>query len=87
MEIKQEIKELIVTSLKLEDIKPSEIQDNEPIFQDGLGLDSIDALELALALQKHFRITIDSQKQNLKEVFYSVNTLADFIKEETNGQK
>lgn len=84
--INQEIKELIVKSLKLEDIKPSDIKDDEPIFSDGLGLDSIDALELALAIQKYFNINMDSQKHDLKKVFYSVNTLAEFIEGEKNAK-
>ena len=54
--LKQQIKELIINSLELEDIKPENINDSEPIFGEGLGLDSIDALELGIALKKKFGV-------------------------------
>ena len=53
-QLKNEIKEVIISSLQLEDIKPENIVDSEPLFGDGLGLDSIDALELGVALKKKF---------------------------------
>lgn len=80
-EIKDKLKDLIVAGLNLEDIKSSDINDDEPLFGEGLGLDSVDALEIALMVQKEFGISLDSKNTNLKEVFYSVSSLAKFIKE------
>ncbi|MCH5322628.1 MAG: acyl carrier protein [Helicobacter sp.] len=83
MNLIDEIKSLIITSLNLPDLKPSDIEDNAPLFNEGLGLDSVDALELSLAIQKKYGITFDARTTNLREVFYSAKSLADFI-EETN---
>lgn len=74
-----EIKELIISSLGLEDITPEDIQDDAPLFGEGLGLDSVDALELGLALQKHFDIQFNTKTQNLREHFKDINTLAAFV--------
>ena len=79
--LEEEIKLLIIESLELEDITAGDIKDEEALFGDGLGLDSIDALELGLALKKHFNITLTSNKEENKKHFYSVKTLADFIRE------
>lgn len=73
-----ELKELIIKRLKLEDIKPDEIQDDGPLFGEGLGLDSIDALELVVALEKNYGIRIPDEDVG-KEAFRSVNALADYI--------
>ena len=56
MELKEEIKDLIIQSLALEDITPDDIKDDEPLFNEGLGLDSIDALEIGMALQKKYNL-------------------------------
>lgn len=74
-----EIKELIISALELEDISADEIGDEETLFGDGLGLDSIDALELGVALQKKFGVKIDSKKDDLTDHFANVKTLASFI--------
>ena len=74
-----EIKRLIVKSLGLEDIAPEEINSDDPLFGDGLGLDSIDALELGLALRKHYNVSINSDDISTREAFRSVTTLAEFI--------
>ena len=79
MNLKNEIKELIIECLNLPDMKPSDIDEKAALFGDGLGLDSVDALELGLAIQKKYGFSIDSSKHNLNEVFYSVETLAEFI--------
>lgn len=79
MNLENEIKMLIITSLNLPDLKPSDIDENMPLFNDGLGLDSVDALELGLAIQKQYGIQLDSKTANLNEIFYSVKTLADYI--------
>ena len=75
----QEIKELIVTTLELEDIAPEEINAAEALFVEGLGLDSIDALELGMALRKKYQVHFDSKDAENKKHFASVNSLAEFI--------
>lgn len=75
----EEIKVMIVETLDLEDIEPGEIDENEALFVDGLGLDSIDALELGVALQKKYGLKIDASASDLQEHFYSVKTLAGFV--------
>ena len=80
MTLENDIKELIIKSLELEDIKSSDIKDEEPLFCFGLGLDSIDALELGMALKKQYNITLSSDKDENSEYFYSVKTIADFIR-------
>ncbi len=72
------IKRLIVESLNLEGMKPEMIEDGAPLFGEGLGLDSVDALELVVALEKEFGIKIKSQEIG-REVFSSVSTLSEFI--------
>ncbi len=78
-ELKREIKEVIISSLDLEDMKPEDIVDSEPLFGDGLGLDSIDALELGVALKKKFGIKFSSENDDNKEHFASVDALAQYI--------
>ena len=78
--LEDEIKELIIKSLELEDILPDDINEEEPLFIDGLGLDSIDALELGMALKKKYNLTLSSDKKENQKHFYSVKTLADFIR-------
>ena len=80
-ELVNEIKEVMITSLNLEDMKPSDIDENAPLFNDGLGLDSVDALELGLAVQKKYGLVLDSKSANLKEIFFSVSSLAKYIYE------
>ncbi|MGH8842682.1 MAG: phosphopantetheine-binding protein [Advenella sp.] len=80
-----EIKELIISSLGLEDIAPEDIEDAAPLFGEGLGLDSVDALELGLALQKHFGIQFNTKTQNLREHFTDINTLAAFVNDLKNN--
>jgi acyl carrier protein len=82
-DIKQQIKELIISSLELEDIKPENIVDSEPLFGEGLGLDSIDALELGVALKKKFGVKFSAENADNKKHFASVNALAAYI--ETAG--
>jgi acyl carrier protein len=72
------IKQLIVTSLNLDGVKPEMIEDDAPLFGEGLGLDSVDALELVVALEKEFGIRIKSQELG-REVFSSVASLSEFI--------
>lgn len=77
-EVKARLKNLLVEGLKLENVKADEIQDAEPIFVEGLGLDSIDALELVVLVEEHFRVAIPDEEVG-KQAFASVNALADYI--------
>ena len=74
-----EIKELIIEALVLEDISAAEIETDAPLFVEGLGLDSIDALELALALEERYGVTIEEDPEKNQELFASVRCLADFV--------
>lgn len=76
-ELRNEIKELLVNSLHLERT-PDSIDDQAPLFQTGLGLDSIDALELAVAIERKYRVTIPDEKVG-KQAFASVAALADYV--------
>lgn len=80
-ELKYELKKQIIEELKLEDIKPGDIQDDAPLIGDGLGLDSIDALELVVLLEKYHGVKIMDEEVG-KKVLTSINTMADFIVEE-----
>ena len=73
------IKELVVSSLDLEDVSPGDIETEAPLFGEGLGLDSIDALELGMAVKKAFGITFSKNPADNKQIFYSVKTLADYV--------
>ena len=85
MELEQQIKQLIIDCLELEDISAEDIVDDEPLFGNGLGLDSIDALELGMALKKEFNIVFSKNKEENKKYFYSVKTIADFVRAQQNG--
>ena len=85
MELREEIKNLIIETLALEDITPNDIKNDEPLFGEGLGLDSIDALELGMAIKRKFNKTLSSDKEENKKYFYSIDTLAEYIKEKING--
>ena len=80
-DLKLEIKKLIIESLDLEDISVDDIIDDEPLFVDGLGLDSIDALELGLAIKKAFELKIDANSEQTKAHFASINSLVSFIEQ------
>lgn len=77
-QLKQELKEALIQALNLEDITAGEIVDEDPLFGDGLGLDSIDALEIILILERNYGIRL-TKPEEAKEFFYSINTLSDFI--------
>lgn len=83
MSIENELKELIIKSLELEDITAEDIEDEAPLFIEGLGLDSIDALELGMALKKKYNLKMSADKEQNKKYFYSVKTLADYIRSAT----
>lgn len=75
----EEIKSLIIETLDLEEITPEDIETEASLFGDGLGLDSIDALELGVALQKKYGVKIDAHSEDVKKWFYSVSTLNELI--------
>lgn len=77
-ELKTQLKHLLVDGLKLEDVKPDDIDDAAPIFVEGLGLDSIDALELVVLVEEKFGVAIPDEEVG-KVAFSSVNALADYV--------
>ena len=85
-ELKKEIKNVIISSLELEDVTAEDIKDDEALFGEGLGLDSIDALELGVALKKHFGVMFSSENEENKKRFAYINTLAEYIAQEKDGQ-
>ena len=75
-----EIKQLIVEAAMLEEIAPAESDSEAPLFIEGLGLDSIDALELAMALKERFGVQIEDDPEQDREIFASLRSLADFVR-------
>lgn len=80
-EHEEELAELIVECLNLEDVSASDIEPEEPLFGDGLGLDSIDALELALAITQKYSVQLKADDANIQEVFGSLRSLSAYIAE------
>ena len=78
--IKKELKEQIIDVLNLEDMHPEDIEDSAPLFGEGLGLDSIDALELGMAVHKEFGIRLSAESAENRQHFQSVRTIADLIR-------
>jgi acyl carrier protein len=74
----QKLKEEIIEALNLSEMKPAEIDEKAPLFVDGLGLDSIDALELTVLLEKKYGLKIKTAEEG-KKILYSVNSMAEFI--------
>lgn len=77
--LKTKLKQLIVTTLKLEDVKPEDLADDEPLIGSGLNLDSIDALELVVTLEKEYGIKIKSSEES-RVALSSISHLAEFIR-------
>ncbi len=78
--INETFKRQLVEALNLEDVRPEDIDDNAPLFGDaGLGLDSIDALEIILILERNYGVKVENPREG-KEIFYSVSTIADYIR-------
>ncbi|MCR9212230.1 MAG: phosphopantetheine-binding protein [Proteobacteria bacterium] len=81
-DLELELKKLVIDTLNLEDITPDEIDSEEMLFVEGLGLDSIDALELGVEIQKTYGIKMNAQSDDIKQHFASVRSLANFISSE-----
>jgi acyl carrier protein len=80
------LKKMIIESLKLEDLDPEEIKEEAPLFGEGLGLDSLDALELVVAVEKYFGVVIENEDQG-KEAFVSIVGLARYIQREASSRR
>jgi acyl carrier protein len=78
-QLEEEVKQVIIDVLQLEDMTPADIETDAPLFVDGLGLDSIDALELGVALQKRYGISLSADSEETRRHFASVRTLAAMI--------
>lgn len=85
MSLEQDMKELIVEALMLDDVTPEEIDSHAPLFGDGLGLDSIDALELAIAIDRRFGVKIRAEDESTRRIFASVASLAAHIESSRSG--
>jgi acyl carrier protein len=79
--LENELKELIVTTLRLEDIRPQDIDSDQPLFNDGLGLDSIDGLELGIAISKTYKIELSRDPEENKQYFANVRNLGLFVRQ------
>jgi acyl carrier protein len=79
--LEHEIKELIIDALALEDVTPVDIEPEAALFVEGLGLDSIDALELAMALEERYGVQIGDDPELNQRIFASVRNLADYVSE------
>ncbi|WP_092948493.1 phosphopantetheine-binding protein [Roseateles sp. YR242] len=77
--LEKEIKELLISALQLEDLSPDDIDANQSLFVEGLGLDSIDALELGLALQKRYGVSMAADSAETRRHFASIRALAEFV--------
>ena len=80
--LENEIKQLVIETLELEDISVDDIESSEPLFIDGLGLDSIDALELGVALQMRYLIVLQAEVEDNKKHFATIKTLAKFVNDQ-----
>ena len=80
MDIKEKLKQVLIDELNLEDVTPEEIGDEEPLFGDGLGLDSLDAVELVVVIQKHFGVEIKDMEEG-RPALQSISSLAAFIED------
>lgn len=86
--LKLEIKRLLIDALDLEHLTPADIDDDAPLFDtDGVGLDSIDALEIGIVLRQHYQLTISADDESVRGYFRSISTLATFVANNRNDSK
>jgi len=83
--IRAKLKELLVSHLSLENVRPADIKDDEPLFGEGLGLDSLDAVEIVVLLQRNFGLEVKDMEKG-RRIFQSVNTLAEYVYENTQDR-
>ena len=81
----RELAELLIEVLNFEDLSAEDILPEDPLFGDGLGLDSIDALEIAMAISQKFNVQLQAEDERNEEIFFSLRTLNNFIKENRGG--
>ncbi len=84
MNIAQKLKQVIVEDLNLDEVTPDEIKNDAPLFGEGLGLDSLDAVELVVVVKRHFGVEIKDMSEG-REAFASINALTRFIEEHMQG--
>ncbi len=84
--IRAKLKELLVSNLNMEGVTAEQIKDDDQLFGEGLGLDSLDAVEIVVILQRHFGVDVKDMEQG-REIFRSVTTLANYIYDTKQGQK
>ncbi len=84
MSLEEDLKVMIIEKLKVEDVQPEDLANDDPLFGDGLGLDSLDAVELVLLLQKHYQIEI-KDRDEARESFASIAALANYIRAHRDG--
>ncbi len=82
-DLKEKLKVQVIEHLNLDDMKPSDIPNDEPLFGDGLGLDSIDALEMIVMLEKHYGLKVTNPEDG-RRVFYTINSMSEYILEHTS---
>ncbi|HEX9502401.1 MAG TPA: phosphopantetheine-binding protein [Thermoanaerobaculia bacterium] len=85
-DLRRKLKELLIERLKFEDMTPDDIADDEPLFAGGMGLDSIDALEIAVMLESEFGIRVKNET-SARDNFRSIAALADFVEQRTAEQQ
>jgi acyl carrier protein len=86
MDLKHKLKELLIQRLNFEDMTPEEIGDDEPLFAGGLGLDSIDALEIVVMLESEFGIKVKNES-SARDFFKSISSLAEFVESRLAQEK
>jgi acyl carrier protein len=79
--LEKKIKELIIDALALEELSPEQIESTQPLFGDGLGLDSIDALEIAVILETHYGVVVDDDAEENQKRFASIRSIARYVTE------